>query len=98
MTAISVHGTREGYNQHIRNSEMPCPPCAAAKSDSVQASKIRTGKTLATRVPVAELGELLIRLDEHDLDRISDVIGHDTAAACMEIAAWRALNREAETA
>jgi hypothetical protein len=98
MTDLIEHGTREGYNRHIRNSEMPCPPCAAAKSDATQASKIRTGKTAATRVPVAVLGDLLLGLEEHKLDEVSDVLGHEVVAACMEIAAWQALSREAEIA
>lgn len=98
MTTPIEHGTRSGYDAHTRAGEKACGPCAAAKSDSVQGHKIRCGKTSGTRVPVEVLGELLLRLDEELLDQVSDAIGHEVAAACMEIAARRALNREAATA
>ena len=98
MKATDEHGTRAGYDAHIRAGQKACDPCAAAKSDSVQGHKIRCGKTLGTRVPVEVLGDLLLRLDEDELDRVSDAVGHEVAAACMEVAAWRALNREAESA
>lgn len=98
MTSVIEHGTRNGYDAHIRAGEKACDPCAAAKSDSVQGQKIRCGKTLSTRVPVEVLGELLLRLDEELLDEVSDAIGHEVAAACMDVASWRALNREARSA
>jgi hypothetical protein len=91
MTATEEHGTRRGYDAHARAGTEPCGPCASAKSDSTQAHKVRSGKTLAIRVPVEVLGDVLLRLDEDVLDRVSDAVGHEVTAACMELAAWTAL-------
>jgi hypothetical protein len=92
MTAPVKHGTKRGYAVHIRAKEKPCDECKAAQADSVQAHKILCGKQATLRVPVEILGLALLHLDEDVLDRISDQVGHEATAACMDVAAWGALN------
>lgn len=97
MTTPVKHGTKRGYAIHIRAREKPCPECAAAQADSVQGHKILCGKQATIRVPVEVLGLMLLHLDEDDLDRISDQLGHEATAACMDVASWDAL-KNSETA
>jgi hypothetical protein len=91
MTAPVEHGTKRGYAAHLRAEEKPCVECTAANADSVQGHKIRCGKQATLRVPVEALGLMLLHLDEDVLDRISDQLGHEATAACMDVASWDAL-------
>lgn len=96
MTASNLHGTKRGYAAHIRDGDEPCTPCRAANTDIVQANKILLGKTQSVRVPIGVLGTALLQLDESSLDAVSEAIGPEVTAACMEVAGWEAMRRGAE--
>lgn len=77
MTAC---GTRSGYQRHQDEDTPACPPCLAANSSAVKASRVRTGKTRSLYVDVDVLAQTLAA---HPCDALLAFLGEEVAEAVM---------------
>lgn len=89
------HGTGAGFDAHKHLGEEACADCKRAHTNRTTAYRIRRGDQQTVRVSAVELGELLIGLDEETCHRFGEVVGHEIAAACMDLAATTAWAKEA---